>query len=264
MKCFDFLFNKIELLGSVVSQFLSRLGRGAIFYLKLVYYAILSTKRLSILLKQISFLGNRSVLIVSISGLFVGFVLGLQGFYTLSRYGSEQALGVLVALSVVRELGPVITALLYAGRAGTSLTAEIGLMRAGEQLVAMEVMGVDPVKRVLAPRLLAGIISVPILSILFCVVAVFGGYLIGVQMIGVDSGAFWSIMQGGVDFSDDILNGVIKSVVFGFAVNLIALYEGFHCAPTPEGVSLATTNGVICGSLSILMLDFILTSFMFV
>ena len=262
-----YLINFLNALGYRCVHFFTEIGSGAVFYLKLFALSFLSLVQKKIrkdLLKQIYFLGNRSVVIIVVSGLFVGFVLALQGFYTLARYGSEQALGLLVALSVVRELGPVVTALLYAGRAGTSLTAEIGLMRAGEQLVAMEVMGVDPVKRVLAPRLLAGALSMPVLSILFCCIAIFGGWLVGVHLVGVDSGAFWSIMQGGVSLSGDVLNGVIKSVVFGYAVNLIAIYEGFYCRPTPEGVSSATTTGVIFAALSILALDFVLTAFMFI
>jgi phospholipid/cholesterol/gamma-HCH transport system permease protein len=195
--------------------------------------------------------------------LFVGFVLGLQGYYTLNRYGSEQALGLLVALSLTRELGPVITALLFAGRAGTSLTAEIGLMKAGEQLTAMEMMAVDPLRRVMAPRLWAGMISMPILATIFTAVGIFGGYLVGVPLIGVDTGAFWAQMQGGVDLFSDIGNGFIKSIVFGVAVTFIALYQGYEAKPTPEGVSRATTRTVVLSSLTVLALDFLLTALMF-
>jgi len=198
-----------------------------------------------------------------VSGLFVGFVLGLQGYYTLNRYGSEQALGLLVALSLTRELGPVITALLFAGRAGTSLTAEIGLMKAGEQLTAMEMMAVDPLRRVMAPRLWAGMISMPILATIFTAVGIFGGYLVGVPLIGVDTGAFWAQMQGGVDLFSDIGNGFIKSIVFGVAVTFIALYQGYEAKPTPEGVSRATTRTVVLSSLTVLALDFLLTALMF-
>ncbi|HEY5800349.1 MAG TPA: lipid asymmetry maintenance ABC transporter permease subunit MlaE [Burkholderiaceae bacterium] len=213
--------------------------------------------------EQVFFLGNRSLSIIAVSGLFVGFVLGLQGYYTLNKYGSEQALGLLVALSLTRELGPVVTALLFAGRAGTSLTAEIGLMKAGEQLSAMEMMAVNPVARVLAPRFLAGVIAMPLLAAIFSAVGIIGGYVVGVELIGVDQGAFWSQMQAGVDFYNDIVNGVIKSVVFGFAVTFIALYQGFEASPTPEGVARATTRTVVLASLSVLWLDFMLTALMF-
>lgn len=212
---------------------------------------------------QIHFIGNYSLVIIAVSGLFVGFVLGWQGYYILNRYGSEQALGVMVALSLVRELGPVVTALLFAGRAGTSLTAEIGLMKAGEQLAAMEMMAVNPLQRVVAPRFWAGVVAMPILATIFSAVGVFGGYIIGVLLIGVDEGAFWSQMQAGVDVWEDIANGVIKSVVFGFAVTFIALYQGYEAQPTPEGVARATTRTVVIASLTVLWLDFLLTALMF-
>ena len=212
---------------------------------------------------QIHFLGNYSLAIIMVSGLFVGFVLGLQGYYTLQRYGSSEALGLLVALSLVRELGPVMTALLYAGRAGASLTAEIGLMRSGEQLLAMEMMAVDPVRRVLAPRFVAGVITMPLLAAVFSAVGVLGGYVVGVLLIGVDPGSVWSQMQGGVDVWRDVGNGMIKSFVFGVAVTFIALLQGYEAQPTPEGVSKATTRSVVVASLSVLALDFILTVMMF-
>jgi phospholipid/cholesterol/gamma-HCH transport system permease protein len=212
---------------------------------------------------QIHFIGNYSLVIIAVSGLFVGFVLGLQGYYTLNKYGSEQALGLLVALSLTRELGPVVTALLFAGRAGTSLTAEIGLMKAGEQLSAMEMMAVNPLQRVVAPRFWAGVVAMPVLAAIFSAVGIFGGYIVGVQLIGVDEGAFWSQMQGGVDVWKDIANGVLKSIVFGFAVTFIALYQGYEAKPTPEGVSRATTRTVVIASLSVLWLDFLLTALMF-
>jgi phospholipid/cholesterol/gamma-HCH transport system permease protein len=212
---------------------------------------------------QIHFLGNHSLAIIGVSGLFVGFVLSLQGYYTLQRYGATEALGLLVALSLVRELGPVVTALLFAGRAGTSLTAEIGLMKAGEQLSAMEMMAVDPVRRVLAPRFWAGVITMPLLAAVFSAVGILGGWMVGVLLIGLDGGAFWSQMQGGVDVWADVGNGVIKSVVFGFAVTFVALLQGFSAHPTPEGVSRATTRTVVVASLAVLALDFILTATMF-
>ncbi|KAG0165553.1 hypothetical protein DFQ28_005581 [Apophysomyces sp. BC1034] len=213
--------------------------------------------------QQIHFLGNYSLVIIAVSGLFVGFVLGLQGYNTLNRYGSEQALGLLVALSLVRELGPVVTALLFAGRAGTSLTAEIGLMKAGEQLTAMDMMAVDPLRAVVAPRFWAGVIAMPILAAIFSAVGIVGGYVVGVILIGVDPGAFWSQMQAGVDLCEDIGNGVLKSIVFGFAVTFIALFQGYEAKPTPEGVSRATTRTVVFASLAVLGLDFLLTALMF-
>ncbi|MGH8808981.1 MAG: lipid asymmetry maintenance ABC transporter permease subunit MlaE [Noviherbaspirillum sp.] len=212
---------------------------------------------------QIHFIGNYSLVIIAVSGLFVGFVLSLQGYYTLNKYGSEEALGLLVALSLTRELGPVVTALLFAGRAGTSLTAEIGLMKAGEQLSAMEMMAVNPLQRVVAPRFWAGVVAMPVLAAIFSAVGIVGGYIVGVQLIGVDEGAFWSQMQAGVDVWKDIANGVIKSVVFGFAVTFIALFQGYEAQPTPEGVARATTRTVVIASLIVLWLDFLLTALMF-
>ncbi|HLV28944.1 MAG TPA: lipid asymmetry maintenance ABC transporter permease subunit MlaE [Burkholderiaceae bacterium] len=213
--------------------------------------------------QQVHFIGNHSLLIIAVSGLFVGFVLGLQGYYTLSRYGSEEALGLLVALSLTRELGPVVTALLFAGRAGTSLTAEIGLMKAGEQLAAMEVMAVDPIRRVLVPRFWGGVIAMPVLAAVFSMVGVIGGWVVGVLLIGIDPGSFWSQMQEGVDVINDVLNGFIKSVVFGIAVTLVALHAGWTARATPEGVSRATTRTVVHSSLLVLGLDFVLTALMF-
>jgi phospholipid/cholesterol/gamma-HCH transport system permease protein len=220
-------------------------------------------RRPYLVIEQMHFIGNKSLLIIGVSGLFVGMVLGLQGYYTLNKYGSEQALGLLVALSLTRELGPVVTALLFAGRAGTSLTAEIGLMKAGEQLSAMEMMGVNPIQRVLAPRFWAGVIAMPILAAIFTAVGIFGGYLVGVQLIGVDAGAFWSQMQNGVDIWDDIANGVFKSFVFGIAVMFIALFQGYQAQPTPEDVAGATTRTVVISSLMIWWLDFMMTALMF-
>jgi len=220
-------------------------------------------RRPGLISEQIHFIGNYSVVIIAVSGLFVGMVLGLQGYYTLNQYGAEQRLGQVVALSLVRELGPVVTALLFAGRAGTSLTAQIGLMKAGEQLSAMEMMAINPVQRVLAPRFWAGVIAVPILAAIFSAVGVLGGYLVGVQLIGVDGGAFWSQMQAGVDVRDDVFNGVIKSFVFGVAVTFTALFQGYEAQPTPEDVSRATTRTVVIASLMVWGLDFMLTALMF-
>jgi phospholipid/cholesterol/gamma-HCH transport system permease protein len=220
-------------------------------------------RRFRLVVDQLYFLGNYSLAIITLSGLFIGFVLGLQGYYTLARYGSTDALGVLVALSLVRELGPVVTALLFAGRAGTSLTAEIGLMKAGEQLAAMEMMAVDPVQRVIAPRFWGGVLAMPLLAAVFSAVGIIGGWIVGVVMIGVDGGSFWSQMQNGVDVWKDVGNGIVKSFVFGVAVTFVALLEGYQCKPTPDGVSLATTRTVVVASLAVLGLDFVLTALMF-
>jgi phospholipid/cholesterol/gamma-HCH transport system permease protein len=257
-----------------VSQFLVRLGGGARgwvvglgaftrFLAVLLRKSGTAFRRPGLVAQQIHFIGNYSLVIIAVSGLFVGFVLALQGYYTLSRYGSEDALGLLVALSLVRELGPVVTALLFAGRAGTSLTAEIGLMKAGEQLSAMEVMAVDPERRVLVPRLWGGIVAMPLLAAVFSMLAILGGWGVGVVLIGIDEGSFWSQMQNGVDVWRDVGNGVLKSIVFGVAVTVIALYQGYHAKPTPEGVSRATTRTVVAGSLAVLGLDFLLTALMF-
>jgi phospholipid/cholesterol/gamma-HCH transport system permease protein len=238
-------------------------GYGTRFFLRLCGLGLMSLRRPRLVIDQIHFIGNYSLSIILVSGLLIGFVLGLQGYYTLRRYGSEEALGLLVTLSLVRELGPVVTALLFAGRAGTSLTAEVGLMKAGEQIDAMQMMAVDPVARVLAPRFIAAVICMPLLAALFSSMGVLGGYLVGVEMIGVDAGSFWSQMQGGVDWLLDVGNGVVKSIVFGFTVAFVALFVGFEAEPTPEGVSRATTTTVVVASLAILGLDFILTALMF-
>ncbi len=254
---------RIQGLGRSIRVNITGLGFFTRFFLTLLKRSSIVFKRPGLVSQQIHFIGNYSLLIIAVSGLFVGFVLGLQGYYTLNRYGSEQALGLLVALSLTRELGPVITALLFAGRAGTSLTAEIGLMKAGEQLSAMEVMAVDPIRRVLVPRFWGGVIAMPILAAVFSMVGILGGWMVGVLLIGIDTGAFWSQMQSGVDVWKDIANGVIKSFIFGIAVTLIALYEGWQARPTPEGVSHATTRTVVTSSLAVLGLDFLLTALMF-
>ena len=250
-------------LGFAVRELLGRLGYATRLFMRLLAMSGSALKRFGLVRDQIFFLGNYSLAIISVSGLFVGFVLGLQGYYTLQRYGSSEALGLLVALSLVRELGPVITALLFAGRAGTALTAEIGLMKAGEQLSAMEMMAVDPVQRILAPRFWGGIIAMPLLAAVFSAVGVIGGWIVGVVMIGIDSGSFWSQMQSGVDVWRDVGNGIVKSFVFGVTVTFVALYQGFEAQPTPEGVSRATTRTVVVASLAVLGLDFLLTTLMF-
>ena len=250
-------------LGLSVRSKLAELGFAARLFVKLFALTPSTLLRFGLVRDQIFFLGNFSLAIIAVSGLFVGFVLGLQGYYTLQRYGSSEALGLLVALSLVRELGPVITALLFAGRAGTALTAEIGLMKAGEQLSAMEMMAVDPIRRILAPRPWGGVIAMPLLAAVFSAVGIAGGWMVGVLMIGIDAGSFWSQMQGGVDVWRDVGNGVIKSMVFGVTVTFVALYQGFEAQPTPEGVSRATTRTVVVASLAVLGLDFLLTAWMF-
>jgi phospholipid/cholesterol/gamma-HCH transport system permease protein len=243
-------------IGAFVLDMIARIGFVTRSFFKLLGRAPGALKRPTLISEQIHFIGNYSLLIIMVSGLFVGMVLGLQGYYTLSQFGADEKLGQLVALSLLRELGPVVTALLFAGRAGTSLTAEIGLMKAGEQLSAMEMMAVNPVQRVLAPRFWGGMIAMPAIGVI-------GGYLVGVQLIGVDEGAFWSQMQGNIDVRRDILNGVLKSFVFGVAVTFTALFQGYEAQPTPEGVSRATTRTVVIASLMVLGLDFIMTALMF-
>lgn len=249
--------------GFSTRKFFADVGHAARLFFRLVALFAPTMRRFGLVRDQIHFLGNYSLVIIAVSGLFVGFVFGLQGYYTLQRYGSSEALGLLVALSLVRELGPVVTALLFAGRAGTSLTAEIGLMKAGEQISVMEMMAVDPIDRILAPRFWAGVIVMPLLAAVFSAMGVIGGWVVGVLMIGVDSGSFWSQIQGGVDVWQDVGNGVLKSVVFGFTVTFIALLQGFDAQATPEGVAAATTRTVVMASLSVLGLDFILTALMF-
>lgn len=242
---------------------MANLGYAARLFFRLLVSVVPTFKRFGLVRDQIHFLGNYSLAIIAISGLFVGFVFGLQGYYTLQRYGSSEALGLLVTLSLVRELGPVVTALLFAGRAGTSLTAEIGLMKAGEQISVMEMMAVDPIQRVLAPRFWAGVIAMPLLAAVFSAKGVIGGWVVGVLMIGVDGGSFWSQIQGGVDVWQDVGNGVVKSIVFGLTVTFIAVFQGFEAQATPEGVASATTRTVVVASLAVLGLDFILTAMMF-
>lgn len=255
--------NGLRGVGHSVINGIWRLGYASRFFAMTLLLSGTSFRRFQLTIRELYFSGVLSLIIILVSGLFVGMVLGMQGYETLQRYGSEQALGVLVALSLVRELGPVVAALLFASRAGSAITAEIGLMKATEQLSAMEMMAVDPIARVVAPRFWGGVISMPLLAAMFSAMGVFGGYLVGVVLIGVDEGAFWSQMQAAVDFRNDILNGVIKSVVFGVAVTAIAVFEGYDAPPTAEGVSGATTRTVVTSALAVLALDFILTAFMF-
>lgn len=240
-----------------------RLGLAARFLFAVLMYSGQSLRRIHLTIREIYFSGVLSLLIILVSGLFVGLVLGLQGYEILQRYGSSEAVGVMVALSLLRELGPVVAGLLFASRAGSAVTAEIGLMKVTEQLKAMDMMAVSPIARVVAPRFWGGVISMPLLAALFSAMGVFGGWLIGVVVIGVDDGAFWAQMQAAVDFHYDVLNGVIKSCVFGVAVALIAVFEGYDCVPTAEGVSRAITRTVVSSALAILALDFVMTSFMF-
>ena len=257
------LVDDIAGVGAWTTARLAGMGYGLRFFLRLCGLAFACLKRPRLIVEQIHFIGNYSLSIIVVSGLFVGFVLALQGFYTLQRYGSTEAVGLLVALSLMRELGPVVTALLFAGRAGTSLTAGIGLMKAGEQLVAMEMMAVDPFTRVLAPRFVAALIAMPLLAALFSAVGIVGGWIVSVPMIGIDAGAFWSQMQNGVDFRQDVMNGVIKSIVFGFICGFTALFVGYEAQATPEGVARATTQTVVASSLAVLAADFLLTALMF-
>ncbi len=250
-------------IGARVVNGVWRIGFGSRFFLMTLFYSGASFRRFHLTVKEMFSSGVMSLIIILVAGMFVGMVLGLQGYETLKRYGSESALGTLVALSLVRELGPVLAALLFASRAGSAMTAEIGLMKATEQISAMEMMAVNPIARVIAPRFWGGVISLPLLTAMFSSMGVFGGYVVGVVLIGVDEGSFWSQMQAAVDFQHDVLNGVIKSFVFGVAVTVIALFEGYDAPPTAEGVSGATTRTVVQSSLAILILDFILTAFMF-
>ena len=259
----DFFSGGLRGLGRRVTDRIWRLGFASRFLFATLMYSGTALKRYNLTIREIYFTGVLSLIIILVSGLFVGMVLGLQGYDTLERYGSSSALGVLVALSLVRELGPVVAALLFASRAGSAITAEIGLMKATEQLSAMEMMAVNPIARVVAPRFWAGVLSMPLLAALFSAMGIFGGYLVGVRLIGVDAGSFWSQMQASVDFREDIVNGVIKSFVFGIIISWIAVFEGYDAEPTAEGVSGATTRTVVTSSLAVLAADFILTAFMF-
>ncbi len=250
-------------LGMSTLASLNKLGRSFYFLIHSHLGIVDVFFRPGLLIKQLYSIGVLSFLIITISGLFVGMVLGFQGFHILSDFGAEETLGIMVAASLVRELGPVVSALLFAGRAGSALTAEIGLMKATEQLSGMEMMAIDPIKRIIAPRFFAGFIAMPLLAALFSVIGILGGHFIGVSLLGVDEGSYWSQMQSNLDFYDDIVNGMIKSLVFGFMVSWIALFEGYDATPTSEGVSRATTRTVVNSAFTILGLDFILTALMF-
>lgn len=257
------IISAISRLGASVIRFFCTLGRSAF----MLYGALVGVpqprKYFPLLIKQLYVLGVQSLLIILLSGLFIGMVLGLQGYVVLVGFAAESSLGQLVALSLLRELGPVVTALLFAGRAGSALTAEIGLMKATEQLSSLEMMAVDPLRRVISPRFWAGLISMPVLTVIFVAVGIWGGSLVGVDWKGVDGGSFWAVMQNSVSWQTDILNGMIKSAVFAVAVVWIALFNGYDALPTSEGISRATTKTVVNASLTVLALDFILTAMMF-
>lgn len=257
------MLRPLQKLGHETLGILEKLGRANLFIIHILTGFPIIMLRLRLLLAQMYSVGVLSILIIGVSGLFVGMVLSLQGYYVLSDFGAEQTLGVMVAASLVRELGPVVTALLFAGRAGSALTAEIGLMKATEQLSGMEMMAVDPMRRILAPRFFAGLFSMPLLAALFSMVGIIGGYFVGVDLLGVDEGAFWSQMTAKIDFYDDIVNGIIKSMVFGIVVTWIALFEGYDALPTSEGVSRATTRSVVYSALAVLAWDFLLTALMY-
>jgi phospholipid/cholesterol/gamma-HCH transport system permease protein len=257
------LIDKVASLGRAGLDVISSTGRAGRFLFGVLAGVPRPATGFPLLVKQIYSVGVLSLAIVVVSGLFIGMVLGLQGYSILSDFGSEAAIGQMISLTLVRELGPVVTALLFAGRAGSALTAEIGLMKATEQLSSMEMMGVDPLKRVIAPRLWAGFLTMPVLAVIFSVVGIWGGMLVGVDWLGVFEGSFWGNMQSSVDFIDDVMNGVIKSVVFGFVCAWIAVYQGYDCVPTSAGISSATTKTVVYSSLAVLGLDFVLTAVMF-
>ncbi len=256
------MLESLARLGRAGLRFLERLGRAHLLLADILAGVPGIAVRPRLLLVQVRDFGVSSMSIVVVSGLFVGMVLGLQGHSVLSRFGAEDSLGVMVAASLVRELGPVVTALLVAGRAGSALTAEIGLMKATEQLAGLEMMAVDPVKRILTPRFFGGVLSMPLLAAMFSAVGVLGGWFVGVGLLGVDDGSFWSQTQGRVDLREDVANGLIKSLVFGGVVTWIALYQGYDATPTPEGVSRATTRSVVQSALAVLGLDFVLTALM--
>jgi phospholipid/cholesterol/gamma-HCH transport system permease protein len=263
MSGINWVFTRLEHIGSAILTQLSDFGRACLFILKVLRasWSLLLYPRE--LIRQIYLVGVQSLSIIMVSGVFVGMVLTLQLYYELTRFGAESTLGLLNSLSLLRELGPVISALLFAGRACSALTAEIGLMKATEQLSGMEMMAIDPIRRVMVPRFWGGAISVPALAIIFSTVGIGGGYLVGVELFGLDGGTYWSQMQASVSFSSDVLNGIIKSVAFGVVITWIALFQGYDAIPTPEGVSQATTRTVVLSSLTVLALDFVLTAVMY-
>src|SRR5690606_23177734 len=256
------MLDALQRLGRSSLTTVATLGRAVIFFVSSLF-VVPSWRGMPLLIRQLYSVGELSLPIIVVSGLLIGMVLGLQGYSILVDYGSEQAIGQMIALTLVRELGPVVTALLFAGRAGSALTAEIGLMKATEQLSSMEMIGVDPLRRIVAPRLLAGFIAMPLLALIFSAVGIWGGMVVGVEWLGVYEGSFWNSMQASVDFREDVLNGMIKSVVFGLVCTWIAVFQGYDLIPTSEGISNATTKTVVISSLAVLGLDFILTAVMF-
>lgn len=257
------IVSRIERLGRSTLDSVARLGRANVFLLQVLAGMTGMLVRPSLLIKQLYSVGVQTLIIIVVAGLFVGMVMALQSYYALVDFGAEDSVSVMVVLSLLRELGPVVTALLFAGRAGSALTAEIGLMKATEQLSGIEMMAVNPLERIIAPRFLAGFISMPLLAAIFSAVGVMGAYIVAVDLLGLDPGAFWSQAQSKVELMDDLGNGMIKSAVFGFVVAWIAVFEGYDCVPTSEGLGQATTRTVVYSSLAILGLDFILTALMF-
>ena len=255
--------NFIQNIGSKTLTFIQILGANTLFLLKILSLLPQNILRPRLMIRQMYFSGVLSILIIAVSGLFVGMVLGLQGYTQLAKFKAADVLGFMVAAALLRELGPVLAAILFASSSGGAMSSEIGLMKTTEQLEAMNVMAINPVARVVAPRFWAGVVSMPLLASIFNVAGIWGGYLVGVQWLGLDSGVFWSHMQNSMTFSYDVLNGLIKSMIFGTAVSLIAVYQGFHCRPTAEGILRASTRTVVSSALTVLALDFILTAFMF-
>jgi phospholipid/cholesterol/gamma-HCH transport system permease protein len=256
------MLNRIAQTGQFGLNMLSRLGASGYFLGRLLWRFPRFRTLLPNVWQQLYAVGVLSLVVIVVSGLFIGMVMGLQGYHTLEKFGATSQLGQLLALSIARELGPVVAALLFAGRAGSALTAEIGLMKTTEQLASMDMMGVDPLARIVYPRFLAGLISLPVLTLIFSAVAVYGGYFVGVERLGVDAGSFWSNMQSSVNFKLDVLSGIIKSMVFAFLVTWVAVFQGVSCVPTAEGISRATTRSVVYASLLILGFDFLLTALM--
>lgn len=255
--------NFIQTIGAKTLAFIQTIGANTLFLLNIISLLPQSLLRFRLTIRQMYFSGVLSVLIIAVSGLFVGMVIGLQGYTQLAKFKSADVLGFMVAASLLRELGPVLAAILFASSAGGAMTSEIGLMKTTEQLEAMNVMAVNPIARVVAPRFWAGVISMPLLASIFNIAGIYGGYLVGVQWLGLDAGIFVSQMQSNIDLSYDVINGLIKSLCFGMAVTLIAVYQGFHCVPTAEGILRASTRTVVSSALTVLALDFILTAFMF-
>lgn len=256
------MLETIARLGDRGVHLVQKIGNSGLFLFSMLFRCPNLLRFWPLLRYQLYFVGVLSCVVIVVSALFIGMVVGLQGFNTLQKFGATSQLGQLLALSIARELGPVISALLFAGRAGSALTAEIGLMKATEQLSSMDMMGVDPLGRVIYPRFFAGLIALPLLAVIFSAVAIYGGYFIGVHWLGVDAGSFWSNMQAAVNFRIDVLSGIIKSIVFAFVVTWIAVFQGFECVPTAEGISKATTKTVVFASLAVLGLDFLLTAMM--